>query len=1355
MKPPAIRARIVALHLFIFCCLPVIRAELPSPMMGRQSQNEGIRAVPAPGAVKIDGDLSDWDFSGRIWSFADIAIRERYSAETAAMWDKDYLYVALKFNDPTPLVNTINPVFDSQMGWKGDCIQMRMFTDTPLWLTLWYYSPEKRGAALFQYWKDPENNKAGLDGTLLIGEPGAVSIGQGVETAYKPDSDGRGYAQEMRIPWRMIYKAAPAVAAGLTFRMGLEFFWGLATESNWPVHRYADNLQPGKTSREFFWTRKEDWGDVTLLPRGNVEKLTYVSDEAKIEGTIPVRATLPPGAREFTIVIENKDGSRVRNLGAQLNPDLYAVSGSSGRQGPRAVEVPWDGRDDHGGMVPAAEYRVRGLTHQGLGADYIMSFYNPGSPPWSAGAGGGWGADHGPPKLAAAAGDWMILGWSFAEGGHGIIGIGPDGQKRWGEKRGALALAADRQSVYFISRSWTARGDLVRINTTNGAYKPFVLDGQKRPLELPLGEVFGGSSAVPGKVVAMASSGTTLALAMSDGQIALLDPNSARLLKTVPVPAPRAVAFGPGGQCYVVSSGKLAEVNLATGALRAIPTPGLDPGAPTNINEHSDGEPEPDGAIPLAIDRQGNIGLFDYGPDQQIKFFKSDGTPACAAGAKGGRPIRGAFDEQAMSHVSSLAVDGKNQSWVTECWEFPRRVSVWGGDGKLVRDYIGNAGYASTGTFLHDEDPSLGYYGPVEMELDLERRTWKVRQILWVPGEGEQFPVNPRLHAHPHRFTSKAGGKLREFMFFPPFRMSFPYVLYMKGDSGWRPVAAIGSLGGISGSINWRTAEVVRQPGGMFAGRNAYDAFFWNDINRDGRVQRDEVVIQPAPKPVGIGKKGSPINPHGVGWGTRMAPEDLSFVTNGIARYIPLRYTDEGAPVYGPESIRKYANTTTGSGDFVPVLAEKTIIALINRGNFATTGISALDAETGAERWTYPNPYPGVHGSHRAPMPKPGLVIGPLKILGTARLPNDNGHVFGLRGNLGQDYFFTTDGLMIGTVFQDGRFPSMPLPPRESELVHAPMESYGGGGEPFSGWFGEHRDGKIRLTSPMAGQAGMILEMNGFDRVKRFTAPALNVTPALLEKAAVDNTARATRTAEDAEKRQPIARVRQAPGIHGQTRGGNWREIPGFAIKSTASNFKARAQLAHDETNLYIAIDVDDPSPWKNEGADFTRLFKTGDAVDLQLGADPAASIKRTAPVKGDLRVVFAPFEKKTVAVLMRPVNPSAAGGLGKLYSSPVGDKRFDEVRILPSARIGVAVKERGYRLEAAIPLAELDLKPSGGVEIRGDIGFISSDTAGRINTARTYWSNQATNLVSDEPAEAWLTPANWGVFIWGKAGTP
>ena len=307
-KPLAVLLRYGLTWCLLAASLPFAQASLPSPMFGRQSNNTGIRAVPAPGPVKIDGALGDWDLSGRIWSFADMAIRDRYSAETAVMWDKDCVYLAVHFKDPNPMHNTINPVFDPESGWKGDALQLRMLTDWPQWLTMWHFAAEKRSMLHHAMWKDPTSDRKGLDITLNVGEPGATAIGQGVEMAFKVDADGRGYVHELRLPWAFIYKQAPRVAPGLTFRMGMEFFYGADGETLWPVHRYADNLQPGETSREFFWSATRLWGDVKLVAENNVEKLSYIPDVGKLEGTIALRATIPAAAREFTVVIESPDG---------------------------------------------------------------------------------------------------------------------------------------------------------------------------------------------------------------------------------------------------------------------------------------------------------------------------------------------------------------------------------------------------------------------------------------------------------------------------------------------------------------------------------------------------------------------------------------------------------------------------------------------------------------------------------------------------------------------------------------------------------------------------------------------------------------------------------------------------------------------------------------------------------------------------------------------------------------------------------------------------------------------------------------------------------------------------------------
>ena len=76
-----------ALSALLFAPLAALHAA--ENMIGRQSQYEVIQVLPAPRPVKVDGDLADWDWSGRIQVFADYGLRDRFSTETAAMWDKD------------------------------------------------------------------------------------------------------------------------------------------------------------------------------------------------------------------------------------------------------------------------------------------------------------------------------------------------------------------------------------------------------------------------------------------------------------------------------------------------------------------------------------------------------------------------------------------------------------------------------------------------------------------------------------------------------------------------------------------------------------------------------------------------------------------------------------------------------------------------------------------------------------------------------------------------------------------------------------------------------------------------------------------------------------------------------------------------------------------------------------------------------------------------------------------------------------------------------------------------------------------------------------------------------------------
>jgi hypothetical protein len=186
------------------------------------------------------------------------------------------------------------------------------------------------------------------------------------------------------------------------------------------------------------------------------------------------------------------------------------------------------------------------------------------------------------------------------------------------------------------------------------------------------------------------------------------------------------------------------------------------------------------------------------------------------------------------------------------------------------------------------------------------------------------------------------------------------------------------------------------------------------------------------------------------------------------------------------------------------------------------------------------------------------------------------------------------------------------------------------------------------------------------------------------------------------------------------------------------------ATLAYDKENLYLAYRVHDPNPWKNQGEQWDRLYTTGDGVDVWLGTDPKADPARKQPVKGDIRVVVAPFKGKPVAVLYEQVNPGGQKN-PTLYESPTNKVMIDRVEVLEDAKIGMFVAPDSYQIEAAIPLKTLGLAPEPGMKIRADVGIIFSDTAGLRSAHRMFWSNKAWSMVNDVPTETRLWVSEWG----------
>jgi hypothetical protein len=190
--------------------------------------------------------------------------------------------------------------------------------------------------------------------------------------------------------------------------------------------------------------------------------------------------------------------------------------------------------------------------------------------------------------------------------------------------------------------------------------------------------------------------------------------------------------------------------------------------------------------------------------------------------------------------------------------------------------------------------------------------------------------------------------------------------------------------------------------------------------------------------------------------------------------------------------------------------------------------------------------------------------------------------------------------------------------------------------------------------------------------------------------------------------------------------------------------------LGFDATNLYVAMRVRDDSPLKNSAEDPLTLFKSGDAVDVTLGLDPAADPKRKGPVAGDVRLLLAVVKGKPLAVLYKPVDPTAGPELRREFSSPVGRTQMDRVQVLPEAKVAAKVRQlkdgKFWELEASVPWVAIGVKPPVvGTTIRGDLGYLQSDEGGTQTVGRRYWSAVTQTVISDLPSEARLSPSLWG----------
>jgi len=694
----------------------------------------------------------------------------------------------------------------------------------------------------------------------------------------------------------------------------------------------------------------------------------------------------------------------------------------------------------------------------------------------------------------------------------------------------------------------------------------------------------------------------------------------------------------------------------------------------------------------LAFDKAGNLYVADVAEKRHhIRVYGADGKFLRAIGADGGFKV-GAWNPQRLGGISSIDIDDTDQLWVVEEQYHPKRITRWTCDGAFKSEYLGNTKYGGGGK-LDPEEKSRLVYGPLEFELDWETGKTRLKNLLWL-GSGP-----------PGEIPMRRDGKLY-FVSRPEFHNDPVGAVYLYDKDHLKLVAAAGQ------AISFdplKRGELVSALGHISLGEHR---FTWADRNGDGAVQADEVVVKPK------GSMGS----------LTMFSSDFSLMS-GPLRFEVKEFLPNGAPVYEE---KEYPQLKGG------------IIFRLANGNFHRIGSGdvlreAVLAPDGRELWTYQQEgEPIGQALHNAKAWTPEQVVAQLGFIAHEENP---GHPLGefvaMHTNAGAWNIWSHDGLLVGPVFRDLReAQARPWSMREHERGMM-LTDVTPGEEHFSGYICRAKDGKFYAVG--GHNHISVCEITGFDQFKRFSGQ-ITVSPEDLKKLhAWENNRQKT----DVYMRAPVMdchRTRRPPVIDG--------EFNDWDAPSASNGGDIQFYMSYDDHRLYLGYQVKNLGPFKNSGEQWDRLFKTGAAVDIQIGVDPTADGTRAAPVAGDIRLLLTQMKDKPAAVLYRAVVPGTPDEKAWRVVSPVNEARFDEVVQIDDVSMAVKSEDQKYTVEISVPLSALKLAPQPGVRTKMDWGILVTGPNGTEVMRRVYWSNKATGIVSDAPSEARLHPNLWGFVL-------
>lgn len=1046
-----------------------------------------------------------------------------------------------------------------------------------------------------------------------------------------------------------------------------------------------------------FSTDPNDWAPFDL--QNYREVVAERKEQIRIEFEQPVDG-------KASLVIENEAGERVRNL----------VSGRSFRAGRNSVV--WDGLDESGKLVAPGKYQWRGISHPGVRPEF-KTFFADGGEGINAG-GRPWGTNHGLLQHAVSDDRHIYFAAPVTEGGWAIMALDADGnfvqgyEHQQGFGIGHNAIAVDEKYLYcaqdgfgwggtrgvdFTSKDWKATWTLTVARYDLKTGKVVEFPGKRRAFEADTMVVGPGSDHPELKDYNLGGIAVfkdrIYVGCRSENAVLVFNPENGERLESIAIKGVRHLAAGPDSVYAATDSG---VVRLSDNK------PILRSGIRQNSRRVRNSGESHYNIAGLTVGPNGNLWISDAN-SHQVHEYNLSGKRLSTVGNPGG-PYRGTYDRDRMVEPAGLAFGPDGKLWVTEKRWNPKRILAWDAQlDSVVYEKVGMPHYGGDGSGFDPENPrrwiGLGCFWDVDVE------TGKAEPTHIFADDEAHFET---YHPHSYSFFRESG---RTFLV---ARGKIALISEVFEDGTIRDIAAACGTHHFAYGCRWNPPQAYidafyeRWPekraeerpgrkgdGKPWAGRVA--GVMWVDRNADGLPQKDEFSFTEEGVKFADGAWGHMQNSLTYRFPTAIGEQVM------IVEIAPRGFLENSIPDY--PTLQDAVNRSSTNIDLGPGYKRHGVATSSDRfGRFILLSDPEMNAygRDGRHLWEFPNQWSNVHGSHKAPLPETGVIQGAMAILGMAEF-DDQADVFFLNGNHGRCFLLTSDGIYLDEAFTDVR-------------VSYAKNNLRLGGEIFGGTFNRSAtDGHYYVQ--IGHGPYRIYQLHGLDKATRLSG-SITATPPQIAAAE-------RRNLREASENQ-VARTVQLPATLKWDQNGR---------------FKVELQASVTDEHLHLTWQVQDPSPWINNGRDWTTLFATGDTVDLQIGTNPDADPARRKSVAGDKRLLIAPHAgKQPIAVLYEYIKP---GGTNPIeFTSPWRGARVDNVTELKDVDIKVKTSNSSYLVEASIPLKTLGLTPTDR-PIQTDFGVTFGDAAGTETQLRSYWSNPATMLVDDIPGEVMLHPNLWG----------